>query len=391
MSLASYRLRAYSLVTGVFFLQPVYEAAAQDQRYCSDREFFQQRAIEEKKWDVVERAARDYIGYCEQYGGRAGIVRSHRGLLLAHIAQGKYEDAIPIANRCTRLDPDDAICHALKADALLKTGQPRLAKESADRAIAVGGHDDNSALGVRIARGLLTQIDSAIAAQENSARRQSEPKRKVEAAQGPRFGTAWFTENGYAITAYHVVEGALQISLLGPDRASYQASIVVADARNDLAILKVNTALHRPRGLRISQRPAALGGTAFTIGFPHPDVMGVQPKYTSGDISATSGAGDDPRFIQISAPIQAGNSGGPLVGANGDVIGIVVSKLSAAKMLGATGDVTENVGYALKVGYLSVLLAELSASGTEALPLTGKSRDELISQVRDAVFLVVAQ
>ena len=391
MSPAPRRLRAYPFIMAVLFLQPIGGVVALDRRYCSDREYFQQRATEEKNWNLAERAARDYIGYCEQYGGRAGIVRAHRALLFAHIAQGKYQDAIPIANRCTRLDPDDAICHALKADALLKTGQPRLAKESADRAIAVGAYDDNSALGVRVARGLLPQIESALATQGDSARKQSETRPAVGAAQGPRYGTAWFTENGYAVTANHVVEGAQQITLLGPGRVSYQATIAVADEKNDLAILRVNTVSHRPRGLRISQRPATLGGTAFTIGFPHPDVMGVEPKYTSGDISATSGAGDDPRFLQMSAPVQAGNSGGPLVAMSGDVIGIVVSKLSAAKMLGATGDVTENVGYALKAGYLSVLLMEMRSSGTQVLPLTGKSRDEVISQVRDAVFLVVAK
>ena len=216
MSPAFRRLRAHSLILWVLLLQPICEVVAQDRRYCSDREYFQQRATDEKNWNVVERAARDYIGYCEQYGGRTGIVRAHRALLLAHIAQGKYQDAIPIANRCTRLDPDDAICHALKADALLKTGQPRLAKESADRAIAVGAYDDNSALGVRVARGLLPQIESALAAQQDSARKQSEERSKVGAAQGPRYGTAWFTENGYAVTAHHVVEGAQQITLLGP-------------------------------------------------------------------------------------------------------------------------------------------------------------------------------
>lgn len=267
MSPASRRLRAYPLIVGILFLQPIGEVVAQDRRYCSDREYFQQRATEEKNWNLVERAARDYIGYCEQYGGRTGIVRAHRGLLLAHIAQGKYEDAIPIANRCTRLDPDDAICHALKADALLNTGQPRLAKESADRAIAIGAYDDNSAIGVRVAKGLLPQIESALAAKEDSDRKQSEARPKVGTAQGPRYGTAWFTENGYAVTANHVVEGAQQITLLGFGRVSYQATIAVADASNDLAILRVNTAIHRPRRLRFSQRPATLGGRRSLLDF----------------------------------------------------------------------------------------------------------------------------
>lgn len=379
------------LVIGALLFQSIGAVIAQDARYCSDRLYFQQRAIEEKNWLVVERAARDYIGYCERYGERTGIVRAHRSLLLAHMAQGKYQDAIPIANRCIRLDPDDAICHAVKADALLKTNQPRLAKESADRAISAGAYDDNSAFGVRMARDLLPQIESALAVQDDLAKKKSEASPKVAASKGPTYGTAWFTEGGYAITAYHVVAGAQEVTLLGPGRVSYQATVVIADSGNDLAILRVITMSHRPRGLRTSQRPATLGATAFTIGFPHPDVMGVEPKYTSGDISATSGAGDDPRFLQVSAPVQAGNSGGPLVAMNGDVIGIVVSKLSALKMLGATGDVTENVGYALKVGYLSVLVTELPPSGTQVLPLTGKSRDEVISQVRDAVFLVVAK
>ena len=76
------------------------------------------------------------------------------------------------------------------------------------------------------------------------------------------------------------------------------------------------------------------------------------PKLAKGEIASLSGAGDDPRYFQISVPVQPGNSGGALVDERGNVIGIVSAKLDAGAALAASGALPENVNYAVKSSLL---------------------------------------
>jgi serine protease Do len=69
-----------------------------------------------------------------------------------------------------------------------------------------------------------------------------------------------------------------------------------------------------------------LGDAVFTIGYPTPDLLGTDPKYTNGTVSALSGLRGDASYPQISVPIQPGHSGGPLINEEGDVIGVVVAR-----------------------------------------------------------------
>jgi S1-C subfamily serine protease len=105
-----------------------------------------------------------------------------------------------------------------------------------------------------------------------------------------------------------------------------------------------------------------LGQGVFTIGFPNPDVQGLSPKLTKGEVRSLAGLQDDPRMYQISAPVQPGNSGGCLVDDAGNVVGIISSKLDTVAMAKATGDVPQNVNYALKISYAKLLLDSLADS-----------------------------
>jgi S1-C subfamily serine protease len=113
---------------------------------------------------------------------------------------------------------------------------------------------------------------------------------------------------------------------------------------------------------------------------------------TKGEISSTTGIQDDPRQFQISVPVQPGNSGGPLFDTSGNVVGIVVAKLNAALMVEHTGDLPQNVNYAVKSAYLLPLLEEYRSqmpapdeeSGTEKMK-------EIVSRVRDACVMVLAE
>src|SRR5207249_8879954 len=129
---------------------------------------------------------------------------------------------------------------------------------------------------------------------------------------------------------------------------------VRADKSNDLAVLKVTDTASRTFGfsaLALASKgsgEARLGQPVFTIGFPNPDVQGTEPKLTRGEISSLAGMRDDPRHFQISVPVQPGNSGGPLVDLNGNVVGVVSMRMGDLRALKLTGALPQNVNYAIK-------------------------------------------
>jgi S1-C subfamily serine protease len=202
------------------------------------------------------------------------------------------------------------------------------------------------------------------------------------------YGTAWATSQGFLVTACHVVENTKAILIIGPDGRQHSVKRSWLDPENDVAVLEIEDKSIGKTGLPLATAPAKLGEEVFTIGFPHPDFMGFSPKYTSGVISSKHGLGDDPMSYQISVPIQGGNSGGPLINKRGEVVGIVVSKLRAFDIFLQTGDVSENVNYAVKIEAL-----------TNKTPWAGSPLDEakqtpasdLVERCSQAVYLVVVQ
>jgi S1-C subfamily serine protease len=94
---------------------------------------------------------------------------------------------------------------------------------------------------------------------------------------------------------------------------------------------------------------ARLGEEIVVYGFPLAGLLASSGNVTTGNITALAGLGDDIRFLQISAPVQPGNSGGPVLDRNGNIVGIVVSKLDAIKTAIATQDIPQNVNFAIKL------------------------------------------
>ena len=142
-----------------------------------------------------------------------------------------------------------------------------------------------------------------------------------------------------------MVKDATKVRLL-TGAGLIDAKVVQVDATNDLALLKADGRF-APLPIAAS-RTVALGGTVATVGFPDIGLQGFAPKLAKGEIASLSGAGDDPRYFQISVPVQPGNSGGALVDERGNVIGIVSAKLDASAALAASGALPENVNYAVK-------------------------------------------
>ncbi|HSY18637.1 MAG TPA: tetratricopeptide repeat-containing serine protease family protein [Candidatus Acidoferrales bacterium] len=209
-------------------------------------------------------------------------------------------------------------------------------------------------------------------------------------ADGPKFtGTGFFiTDDGYLISNYHVVKDAAKVGLL-TGTGLIDAAVVKVDAANDLVLLKA-TGASKPLPITAS-RTMKLGGTVATVGFPDIGLQGFAPKLAKGEIASLSGSQDDPRYFQISVPVQPGNSGGALVDARGNVVGIVAAKLDASVALAATGVLPENVNYAVKS---SLLLSFLESVPDVAAKLKEpntkeESFEDVVKSAQDAAVLVL--
>jgi len=168
-------------------------------------------------------------------------------------------------------------------------------------------------------------------------------------------GTGFFvSDEGLVLTNAHVVEGCSTIIASSGATTFTKADVLAKDVVNDLALLQTGL---KPRQT-VAIRPAIrIGETVEAFGFPLSDVLSSSGNFTIGNVTALSGIGDDIRFVQVSTPVQPGNSGGPLLDQFGNVVGIVTSKLNAQKiMLVTKGDIPQNVNFAVKAGIIMTFL-----------------------------------
>lgn len=152
---------------------------------------------------------------------------------------------------------------------------------------------------------------------------------------------------GVVVTNMHVIRECKAIKV-----GSKPASVIASEPFNDLALLSTQI-----RGSFATMRTesAAIGETVEAVGFP---LNGLLSGFnmTIGSVSSLTGIRGDKRYLQISAPVQQGNSGGPLLDSAGLVVGVVVGKLNAVKLAQATGDLPQNVNFAIDGGLLPALL-----------------------------------
>ena len=226
----------------------------------------------------------------------------------------------------------------------------------------------------------------------------SQPRPEPSAAAQVSFGTGFFiSKSGAIVTAAHVVAKAKRMQARLPDGSTVLLQLLRVDEKLDLALLQaVIAGSPEPSILPIgSSRSLQLGQSVMTIGFPNPEVQGLAPKFTQGTISALSGFNDSPNTLQISVPVQPGNSGGALVDMSGCVVGVVVGRLNAVTMARETGALSENVNYAVKGTHLLAFLEGISASLVP--PEVNKTPppqadSETIEQLKNAtVFITVEQ
>lgn len=180
----------------------------------------------------------------------------------------------------------------------------------------------------------------------DAAAKQSKPAKSIS-----KIGTGFVVSaNGHVVTNHHVVDGCvgdIQGNLSGETRLSLR--LVSADETNDLALLQGSaTALKDFATIR--DKAIRPGDAVVAIGYPFHGLLTSDFTVTTGIVSSLSGLLNDTRLLQISAAVQPGNSGGPLLDANGQVVGMVAAKINALKFAKATGEIPENINFAIKTG-----------------------------------------
>jgi S1-C subfamily serine protease len=192
------------------------------------------------------------------------------------------------------------------------------------------------------------------------------------------------SKNGLIVTAYHVIKDAKVIKVYLSKDSSISAMILHSDPMNDLAVLKIESST--PNFLQIApMRSVKMGDKVFTIGFPMSSVLGQEAKYSDGVVSALSGIEDASSFLQITVPIQPGNSGGPLVNEKGEVVGIITSTAAILPFIKESGTLPQNINWAVKADYLRPLI-ELPEMEPAEL-----NREQLINHVKESTFFIKAE
>jgi S1-C subfamily serine protease len=158
-------------------------------------------------------------------------------------------------------------------------------------------------------------------------------------------GTGFMVAEGRLLSNHHVVANCRAVNGVFAGNRRMQLTVLAADAERDLALLS------GPRDaapvLTFRDGPPRRGDEVVTYGFPLTGILGSGPTLTTGDVSALTGIRDDPNTMIISAPVQSGNSGGPLLDRSGNVLGVIVAKLNAQRVAERTGDLPQNVNIAI--------------------------------------------
>ncbi|MFC3692169.1 trypsin-like peptidase domain-containing protein [Chenggangzhangella methanolivorans] len=216
---------------------------------------------------------------------------------------------------------------------------------------------------------------------QSDRRQQEQPRQDYGSPNGrPQWtGSGFSVARRLIVTNAHVVDEARVITVSGYDGTS-RAKPVIVDRNNDVALIRTEQDLDGPPlPFRFRGGPG-LGETVAVLGYPLAGLLSSGPQVTTGGISSLLGPQEDARQLQLSAAIQPGSSGGPLLDMRGRVIGVVVATLTNA----------QNVNFAVRASLAEALIEAAGEDctrlddptpGTPALDL-----QSLVKTVRKSVW-----
>jgi len=214
-----------------------------------------------------------------------------------------------------------------------------------------------------------------------------------EKKKGPSFstGTGFFVdEAGHLVTNAHVVEDCDETRVKLPNGDIVEADIKARSPQNDLAVLKTSV---KPAGYARLRggSPPRLGDPIVLFGYPLIGELTVTGNLATGLISALAGPREDVTRMQISAPVQSGNSGGAVVDQTGRVVGVVVAKADVKARSAGGVEVLQNVNFAIKSSVLALFLEANGVAFTQESAGTEKSVADVADLAKNFTALIVCR
>ena len=220
---------------------------------------------------------------------------------------------------------------------------------------------------------------------DEPAEKPSEPD-KLVSVSGSGFVVS---RNAYIVTNNRVVADCVRDihgNLVG--QAPVKLRVVSADEENDLALLQGTKKFKEKDIATIRASAVNSGDQVVAIGYPLHGLLTSDLTVTTGIISSLAGLHNDTRFLQISVPVQPGNSGGPLHDNSGNIVGVVSAKLDALRMVKATGDIPQNINFAIKTGALRDFLDNSAVPYQTADPGSEMKTADIASAARTCTMLI---
>ncbi len=234
---------------------------------------------------------------------------------------------------------------------------------------------------------LSNQVNKAIKTQNSLIRKINNTNASPgkPAVQNSFGGTGFaISTNGYILTNLHVINGADSLYVQNNKGESFKVKSIYTDPQNDIAILKVSDKNFNHLSAipySIKKNISSIGETVYTLGYPKDDaVLG------EGYVSSKNGFIGDTTQYQVSIPVNPGNSGGPLLDSNGNLVGIISGK----------PDQTEGAAFAIKSKYILEAMRAIpqdslgtnKLSSTKKSLLSGLKRTKQIEKLQDYVFMI---
>ena len=197
-------------------------------------------------------------------------------------------------------------------------------------------------------------------------------------------GSGFFvSRTGHVLTNRHVVDKCSEVRIAGAKSVRH----IATGNRVDLALLQADVTKTEIATFR-GGRGVRIGEDIIVAGYPLRGLLSSGLTVTKGIVSSNIGPQNDQNTIQITAPVQQGNSGGPVLDASGNVVGVVFSKLNALKFAKVTGSLPQNVNFAISAGSIRAFLDGHSVPYDIAPSKTVQQTADIAEKARNYTVLV---